>query len=496
MKGDKGLGTRDKGLGIRDKGDKILGIKKDSYPLPILPPWAFILIACLLGMGGLSGCVTLSGETTRATAQRPQGEARRGGVTPVDVAIASTGLLQQPREYTATTEPVRFVSLRSQVEGQLLALTVDVGNRVTRGQVIGQVDDSLLRTALNQAEAQLATLESEVARAKAQVSNARTDIERARLELAQAQSDAQRQEKLYKQGAVSAQAAEQASTEAQTALQALRAATEQVRTEQQAVTAAQGRVVAQQAVVAEERQRREFSRLVSPITGSVVERPREAGDLVRPGEEILKLGDFSRVQIKVNVSDRDLPQIRIGQSVRVSLEAFPNQTFIGQVTRISPPANSTSFLVPVEVVIPNPDGKIGSSLFARVRFDSDAPQRVVIPETALGGREQGAGSRGAGSRGHQAGGTKQGAPSRENISVQNPKSKIQNSQGTVFVVVEVEGNPKVTARAVTLGERVDGKVEVLSGLQPGERYVVRSGKPLKEGETVRLSIISEGTGNR
>ena len=67
----------------------------------------------------------------------------------------------------------------------------------------------------------------------------------------------------------------------------------------------------------------------------------------------------------------------------------------------------------------------------------------------------------------------------------------QDQTGTLFVVQDIEGKTKVSARAVTFGKKANGQVEILSGLQPGERYVVRSGKPLKEGDAVRLSIISE-----
>jgi multidrug efflux pump subunit AcrA (membrane-fusion protein) len=69
----------------------------------------------------------------------------------------------------------------------------------------------------------------------------------------------------------------------------------------------------------------------------------------------------------------------------------------------------------------------------------------------------------------------------------------QPQNGTLFVVADTQGKPTVTSRAVTLGKSADGKVEILSGLQPGERYVARSGRPLKNGEPVRLSILSERT---
>jgi RND family efflux transporter MFP subunit len=420
----------------------------------------------------IAGCGTSSKEAADAQSQR--GAENRQGATPVEVAIAQTGKVREEPEYTGTTVPVQEVSLRAQVEGRVLKLNVDVGDAVKQGQIIAQLDETLLKTALNQAEAELAALKAEVARARNQVSNAKAEVEQARLELQQAQSDSQRQQRLLREGAIAAQAAEQARTTAQTAAQVLRAAQEQVRTEQQAVAAAIDRVEAQQAMVTQAREQLSYTRLKSPISGLVTQRLTEEGNLAQPNSEVLRLGDFRRVQVNVEVSELALAKIQQGQSVTVRLDAFPGQ-IPGQVSRISPAADQTARLVPVEVIIPN-NGRIGSGLLARVSFESEATQRVVVPETAIAQEEQGARSKGRG----------------EENSIQNPKSKIQNPPGTVFVVTEGgRSQATVTARAVKLGERADGKVEVLSGLKAGERFVARSGRPLKNGETVRLSILSE-----
>lgn len=416
-----------------------------------LLPFSGGLIACVLSLGLLStSCGSLPPESADAQSQRRGREGKKGGATAVDVAIARTSSLQQEQSLTGTTTPFRTVSLRSQVEGRLLALNVDVGDKVDRGQVIGQIDDALLRTTINQAEAELASLKSEVARINAQISNARTEVERTRLQLQQQQADSQRQQKLAQQGAIAKQTAEQARTEAQTAAQVLRAAEESVRVEQQTLAAAEGRVVAQQAVVAQAKERRSYARLISPIAGVILVRVTEPGNLLQPGNELLKIGDFSRVKVEVQVSELELSKVRVGQSVEVGLDAFPNQTYYGKVTRISPAADPTARLVPVEVVIPNQNGQISSGLLARVDFTSQEQARVVIPQTAL-------------------------------------------QQGKIFVLnlSSSEEQPKVLAREVTVGKKVDGKVEILSGLQPGEKFVARSGEPLKDGASVRLSILSE-----
>ncbi|MDJ0797498.1 MAG: efflux RND transporter periplasmic adaptor subunit [Calothrix sp. MO_167.B12] len=421
-----------------------------------------LLIAGLLSIGLLSvGCGSFPKESAEAKSRQRGTGQNKGGAIPVDVAIARPGFLRSLSEYTGTTVPFRTVSLRSQVQGQLLALNVDVGDEINKGQFVGQIDDALLKTALNQAQAELAALKSEVARATTQVSNARVEVERSRLELLQAQADAKRQEKLYKQGAIAKQVAEQTRTTARTNAQALRAAQERVRTEQQAVAAAKGRLSAQVAVVAQAKERKSYGKVKSPITGVVLEKVTEPGNLLQPGNEILKIADFSRVKVVVDVSELELANIQLGQSVKVRLDAFPNQKYIGSVTRISPAADATARLVPVEIVIPNNNGKIGSGLLGRIRFKNTAPQKIVVPLTAIQGKAR-----------------------------ETEKSQLIRN-GKVFVIARKDDKTRVTARTVTLGEQADGKVEILSGLQPEESYVVRSGKPLKDGDAVKLSILSE-----
>jgi multidrug efflux pump subunit AcrA (membrane-fusion protein) len=370
------------------------------------------------------------------------------------------------------------------VEGRLLSLQADVGTPVKQGQILAQLDDSLLVTSVTQGEAELAALQSEVARAQMQVQNARAQAEQARAELKQAQVDAARLRSLASSGAIPLQQAEVQQTEAATAQQTLNAAIAQIATEQQAVAAAQRRVDAQRAAIAQAKERQSYTLLASPITGVVLEKASEIGNLVQPGGEVLRLGDFSSVKVVVPVSDEELSNIRVGQSVRVEFDAFDNEEFTGRVTRISPVGDVNALQIPVEITIPNSNGRIGSGLRAQVSFEPTTSPRVVVPETAL----QGAG---------EAGGTPGGGESRSNPKSetrpqdavrgrQNPKSR----EATVFVVTGEGNQAKVQARRVQVGTSANGNVEILSGLKSGERFVVRSEKPLKDGALVRVSILS------
>ena len=425
----------------------------------------------------VTGCASRGKESAQAQSEAEKSAAPGNRTTAVDVAIARLQPLRQPREYIGTTKPYRIVTLRSQVEGRLLALNLDVGDTLRQQQVIGQVDDAILKTNLNQAEAELVARQSEVARAVNQVRNSRAQVEQRRLELLQARIDSQRQQKLLQSGAIAKQAAEQADTIAKTAAKAVRAAEEEVATEQQAVAAAKGRVIAQKAAVAQAQERRTQARIISPITGVVTEKLAEPGNFLQSGNEILKIADLSRVKVEVPISGLDLGKVRVGQSVELRLDAFPNKVYAGKVKRIFPAANSR--LIPVEVLIANSYQKIGSGLLARINFASPTKPRVVIPQRAI--QDQSSKIKSKSGRGIAS-------------SFKQTASPSPGATSTVFVVKQKDGKAKVTARTVTLGERADGKIEVLSGLQAGEQFVVNSGgKPLKNGDVVRMSIISETT---
>lgn len=435
----------------------------------------------------LSGCNFLPKGSADAQT-RPSGAAQGQGATAVDVAIAATAPLQAAREYTGTTQPLQEVAIRAQAEGQLRQLNVDVGDRVQQGQTLAQIDDSILNAATTEAEAELASRRSEISQLQTQVSDARTQVEQARLQLQQAESDAARYNSLARDGAVTQQQAEQSRTQARTAAQVLRSAQEKVRNQQQAIVAANGRIVAQQAVVAQQQERRSYAVLTAPLNGAVLTRSTEVGNLVQVGNELLRIGDFSQAKVTLQVSELDLANVRLGGAATVRLDAFPKEQFSGRVTRVSPAANATSRLVPVEVTIPNPTGKVGSGLLARVTFTQQNTDRVVVPLAALqDDRSKGQSSNQKPSQPNQPG-ANAGATNSNDRAKGGAKPK--PTKGTLFVVTGEGEQAKVAARSVALGEQADGKVQILSGLNPGDRYVSRTGKPLKDGDSVRLSILS------
>jgi HlyD family secretion protein len=417
-------------------------------------------------------------------------EATRNQSTAVDVAIATITPLESTREYTGTTQPVREVAIRAQAEGQLRQLNVDVGDRVTKGQILARIDDSILTAATAEAAAELASRRTEISQLEAQVSDAKTQVEQNRLQLQQAEFDASRYESLAKAGAISQQQAQQSRTQARTATQVLRSAQAKVNAQERSIVVAKSRITAQEAVVAQQQQRRSYAIVTAPIAGSVLTRSTEQGNVTQVGNELLRLGDFSQAKVTLQVSELDLANVRLGGATKVRLDAFPKQQFAGKVTRISPAANPTSRLLPIEVTIPNPTGKVGSGLLSRVSFTQTTTERVVIPLSAL--QDNRFSSRDATRSNRQ---TSPGATATTPLSAASPTPPAP-TKGTLFVVTSAGAQAKVTARSVNLGQQIDGKVQILSGLNPGERFVARASKPLKNGDPVRLSILSVEKGAR
>lgn len=404
----------------------------------------------MLGLLPVTGCQLLP-----RTQAQPVATAEAEAPVAVETAVAKTGSAEAEMVYTGTTQPAQQVSLRSQVSGQLQRLRVDVGDPVAPGELLAEIDDGLLRVAVNEAEAEFTSRQSEVARAEAEVSDVTTALEAAKVRFRQAQTDASRLQQLAAAGAIPEQEAEQAQLTLDVAQQSLRSVEEQIRTRQQAVNAAKGRVNSQRAVVDQTLEQLSFTTIDAPIGGVVLQKPLEVGDYVQPGTEILQIGDLSAIEVVVQVSELDLPRVNVGQAVQVRLDAFPEQPFAGRVTRISPVADATSRLLPVEVTLDNPDGRIGSGLMARVRFANPGGEQLVIPPEAL----------------HEVADGYQ-----------------------VFVLADEADSKIVQARPVIIGQRSGSRVEILSGLSAGDVFVVRSDRPLTDGQAVRTSILSETGG--
>lgn len=401
----------------------------------------------------LTSCQLLNPENSDGDREQLNRVSLEKQIANVDVAEATTDLTTT-QEYVGTSEPNSTTVMRSQATGRLLELNVEVGDSVIKGGVIGRLDDSLLTATVEQEQAQLASLESELTQEQLNVRNAQIGLKEAQIQLQQAQSDAERYNSLSEIGAISQQQAESFETAAKVAQQAVLLAQEEVKIAQQAVTTAISSIERQKAAIAFATQRQAYSQLIAPTTGIVISKNQEPGNLIQEGEEILAIGDLSVIEIVVPISAIDLNLVSLGQTVKVRFDALQDRVFQGKVSSISPIANASTRKINLEVTVVNPDREIKSGFLATVQLPS-ANDRVIVPRSAI----------------------------VEEAGI-----------NYIFVVTKEDREQRqatVAKRQVTIDRSFQDRVAITEGLEPEEKYIIRSSQPLNDNEVVNLSILSE-----
>ena len=184
-------------------------------------------------------------------------------------------------------------------------------------------------------------------------------------------------------------------------------------------------------------------RILAPFAGTIGIRQVDTGDYLSPGTSFATLQDLSRLYVDFFLPEQDYPQLAIGQSVRLSLAAYPGEVFSGEISALNPKVEETTRNVQVRAMLPNPDNKLLPGMFANleVLLPGEKPQ-VLVPETAITYTLYG-----------------------NSVYVIGEQ---KDDQGAV--VKDDKGQPRlvVERRFVETGERRDGQVLVLKGLKAGE----------------------------
>jgi HlyD family secretion protein len=241
------------------------------------------------------------------------------------------------------------VRLSAKVAGQVAALAVQEGDRVTAGQEVARIDTTDLRLALDVAKAERAQADAErrlrVAGArKEDIAEADAQQDRAQAELRGSQEDLVRMEKLLASGSGVDKARDDARTRRDMAAANLEAARERLRklragSRPQEIDAAAARVAGADARIAQLQQQIADAVITSPIAGVVTGRLVEAGELVTRGTAVVVVTELARPWLTVYLSEPDLGRIRLGQEAEVSTDGGQRRT--GRVTYVSPQAEFT-----------------------------------------------------------------------------------------------------------------------------------------------------------
>lgn len=317
--------------------------------------------------------------------------------------------------YTADISPNQVVNIFSRVDGYIAKLHVDKGDFVRANQLLVEIDHTDYHHAVNQAKANLAAAKAKVSQQDAVVRNAKLTFDR--------------MQTLIKDQFVSQQDLDNA----QVNFDAARALHESL----------QAQVNQMEVALAQAETNLAYSYIRAPFPGYVAERNLDTGAYVTGSTAststmsrgIMSLHDITTVRVLIEVVERDIPLVKIGQKAELRAEAYPDQVFEGTVTRIVQALNRATRTMTVEVDLPNRDRRLKGGMFARV-------------EILVGTH-------------HQA--------------LQIPIDAVSRLEDTQYIYVVRAG--KARRVDVEIGARSANRVEVIKGLT-GDEPVIVSGKDL------------------
>ncbi len=276
-------------------------------------------------------------------------------------ALTRTNIVQMVQA-TGTLAPVRTVDVGSQVSGVVRALYADFNSIVKKGQVVAELDPSLLQVQVEVQKANIERQQGDIAQQEVQLENDRVNETRA-----QAQFD---------RGLVSAQQLETAQL--------------QVKTRQAAIDSARKQLVQAQANLHQAELNVSYCTIRSPVDGVVVDRKVDVGQTVQASMTAPQFftiaTDLTRLTLSASVDESDVGMIRRGMPVGFTVDAYGQQPFSGTVDSVRLNAQTVNNVVtyPVWIDVQNRDLRLRPSMTANIRIEVERADAVIaIPNQAL-----------------------------------------------------------------------------------------------------------------
>lgn len=372
----------------------------------------------------------------------------RGDIT---MTVAATGAISA----------VTTVQVGSQVSGIIARLHADFNSRVTKGQLLAELDPTPFEQAIEQQ---------------------RASVDKAKVDAANAKIAFARQEKLLQQGLAAQADYDNAKA---------------------AADSAAAQVALARASLGQAETNMKYSKIVSPIDGVVVNRAYDVGQTVAASFQAPTLftiaQDLTKMQVQADTDESDIGRIKIGQPVHFTVDAFPDRVFRATVSqiRLNATVNQNVVTYPVMVSVENPDLILRPSMTANITIDvATDHDKLRIPNSALrfkppvpagsappaaaanGGAAGGAGNRQGSGRGEGrpgAGGAGSPVPGRPTLAGSLPRTGGRRDAGPTVYLLAADGTLK--------------PVRVHPGITDGQFTEIRDGD-LREGETVVTGLVT------
>ncbi len=312
------------------------------------------LALCLVFSGVLYGLGLPPFRKTDTQSSQPRTDRVRA--LAVEVGEVRRGTIEENISAVGSLTARRYVSLAPKVGGRVERVLVHVGDRVTGGQLVAQIDPRELQEDVKEAEASLKVSEATLKGKQAELQDLKRKVERAK--------------RLYEKKFIARQELDTLDSE-------MVAAAAQVE-----LTRAQ--IVQMKARLANARLQLSETRLTAPFSGYVEKRLVDPGAMVNAGTPIASLVDIARVRVVIPIVETDYPRISVGQDAAVTLDAYPNREFKGKVLRVTPVLSQETRTGEVEIEVDNSSGRLKPGMFARVQIVVNQRRDVLlVPEGAL-----------------------------------------------------------------------------------------------------------------
>jgi multidrug efflux pump subunit AcrA (membrane-fusion protein) len=366
------------------------------------------------------------------TAQARTGET---SAKPVKTETVRRDSIRRSVDVVGTLAAVDQVTISSEADGKVRRIRADLGDRVAAGQVLIELDSERQQYTLEQQQAALA-------RSLAQYGatdpknlpefEKTPDVQKANADLVLATQAFDRANELFKRTLISQQALDDARAALQSARATYDAALQNAKNLRASIHASEA------TMKLAGRQLRD-TEIRAPFDGYVEKRLVNLGELVRAQMPVMAVVRLNPLKVVAEIPEKLSPWITDGRPVELRVDAYQGRTFTGKVTRISPAVNAATRAFPFEALVPNADAALKPGTFARVHVEIGKVDDVLTL----------------------------------------PYAAIQYRYGVNRVFV-VEGNT-LAVRELTVGERLGDRIEITSGVKPGERVAVTDVDTLTEG---------------
>jgi membrane fusion protein (multidrug efflux system) len=347
---------------------------------------------------------------------------------PIDRFLRVTGSLMADAQAEVSAETA----------GRVIETPVERGTRVGEGALLVRISPSETSAQLQEADANAAQIEARLGLTTAQPFDRMRvpDVMNAKASLDLAEAEFNRMKALLDQKVISQSEFDQRRTQLEAARQSYQAAQNVADQSYRSLEAARARVSLARKAVADTAVR-------APLNGLVAERLVSVGDYVTRGQRVATVVRVDPMRVELTVPEQQVSLIKVGQQVRLTVDAYPDEEFEATVRFVSPSLRSDQRALTVEAIAVNKDGRLKPGLFATalVRQPGAAPALLV------------------------------------------PSSAVETVSGTSRVYV-VKDNT-VDERIVTIGERVGTQVEITSGVASGEAVATEPKGRLSDGQAVK-----------